>query len=242
MNGKLITTGIICFGLGVIAGKCIPDAGSNGLSVNTASNSVQTNINAAANPLALAESSPTEATPRPVVQSPQSAISASSSNITHLPAEKTTTSTQPLQTAATGGAGKVKFTQRTELSDESIDALVPKPFNGHVKLMQADIKNKFANYLQSETQNDSDTRAQQFLNDAINRGQLAGIAEVNFIGCKASLCEVRLFERTPNETMPLITKQLMPYHDYFQVAATSMMTDESQQTHILYVVEVKATP
>ncbi len=237
MNGKLIATGVICFALGFFFKGLLP--------VGDARVSASPNLTTQSSTAAVQLPTITQAggnsnstTPTQTTSNNSAAhftnSSSKANNLTEIP--ETTPNKNTSDNLS--GKSKLKFSQRTEISDESIDELVPKPFNNSVKHLQPDIKEKFSRYLSTENQNDSDIQAERFLNDALNQGQLAGIAEVNFIGCKAGLCEVRLFEQTPNQTMPTIFKQLTPYGDYFQ-DATSSMTSDGQQTYIHYVINLK---
>ena len=239
MNGKLIATGVVCFALGFIAHGFLP------LKDSTAKSTL-----AAEQPLSAAQTtgskSPSTKATLATTESNQSAITShnTTTRLEHPSRISGTTAKLPAadikRDSATpiNNSGKLKFTQRTEISDESIDELVPKPFNNSVKHLQPELKSKFANYLLAENQSDADRQAENFLNDALNRGQLAGIAEVSLISCKAGLCEVRLIEQAVNQTMPIVFKLMTPYRDYLQDAIASS-TSDGELVYIHYLYNIK---
>lgn len=235
MNRQLIATGAICFALGfgthlVLSKGSLTTASSQTAVVEHPIEKSQTTSSKPAS--TLPETS--NATLTRITQT------ASSINKQDESSNKISTTTPDKSDikASAGNIGKLKYTQRTEISDESIDELIPKPFNNRVKHLTPELKSKYANYLLTENQNDADKRAENFLNDALNHGQLAGIAEVNFIGCKAGLCEVRLIEQAVNQTMPTVFKLMTPYRDYLQDAIASS-TSDGEQVYIHYLYNIK---
>lgn len=231
MNRQLIATGVLCFGLGFIAHTFLsPTSTPIPTSItSTAKQSSQPAVPAQVLANHQADQNKTLPPDNPIKQSASSA-----------PINRAETNSNKDAPNA-GVPGKLKFTQRTEISDESIDELVPKPFNSSIKHLQPELKTKFANYLLSETQTDAERQAENFLNDALNRGQLAGIAEVKLIGCKAGLCEVRLIEQAVNQTMPTVFKLMAPYRDYLQDTITSS-TSDGEQVYIHYLYNIKPSP
>ena len=133
----------------------------------------------------------------------------------------------------------LKFITTTELADESVDDLVPKPFNDIIKNLHGGIKQKYADFLASDEQSDINQKAENYLNDALNNGQLGNYVEINSIQCHAALCEVRAFERQPGTAIDIINKQLNAQNDYFRSTSYSINNNDKNHATLLYLLEQK---
>lgn len=98
--------------------------------------------------------------------------------------------TEPAQTSDANTTNKYP----NEISDVDIDKIVPAPFNESLKHHHGEVREKFKEYANASVPNDWDIRMQNKISDFVLSNPYAKNISVEFIGCKAELCELRLYE------------------------------------------------
>ena len=146
------TIGVVCLVIGFFAGKF-----TQGASTQTTANTTQQYVNAETKnslnntPITEPATASSENTVRPTKDCSPVIVTSTKEN-----AHITTQPTKPIGVDGINTSNKpaLKFTTTIELSDESVDELVPKPFNNAIKSMHGQFKEKYAEFLANETKNE----------------------------------------------------------------------------------------
>lgn len=105
------------------------------------------------------------------------------------------TSQQEPSPTQTASATPTTNAAPTQLSDEEIDQLIPKPFNTSFKKAHPDLKTKYKDFVDpNKRPDDWDIRMQGLLRDFIMSRPMATDIIIDALACNANMCEVRLLE------------------------------------------------
>lgn len=115
---------------------------------------------------------------------------------------------------------KVDLQSRSnEISDTDIDKFVPAPFNESLKHHHGALREKFKEYANATTADDWSIKMQDKISDFILSNQYAKYINLEFVGCKTGLCELRLYENKSGTWSHILSE--MALQDWWDIGGYS---------------------